>query len=93
MDIKSDKIKQSNILLQNDKMIDKIKDAFTHTSVTVGAPVSAGLVGLIDICRQLAPVLTVISLITGIILGIMSYRLKKKLVQKKVSESDKIVLD
>lgn len=88
MDRQSAELKQQNILIQKRDMIEKAKEAFTHPGVTVGAPLSGSLVGFIEICRQMAPVLTVISLLVGIVLGIMSYRLKKKLADKKITQSD-----
>jgi len=58
--------------------VEKIKDTLAHTAVTVGAPVSAGGIGIVSLCEKIAPVLTVISLLTGIILGILSFMLKRR---------------
>lgn len=52
-----------------------IKDFFSKTIVTVGAPAGGGILAFLE---QSIPVLAVISIITGMVLGILSYRLKVK---------------
>ena len=53
----------------------------SKTSVAVGAPTTGGIVGIISFFEKITPVLTVVSLLTGIVLGILSYRLKLKKAQ------------
>ncbi len=58
--------------------VDKLKETISHTTITVGAPFAGGGIGIIGLCEKIAPVLTVISLLIGITLGILSYLLKRK---------------
>ena len=52
-----------------------IKDFFSKTIITGGAPIGGGIIAFFE---QSIPILAVISIITGIVLGILSYRLKVK---------------
>nr|WP_319266075.1 hypothetical protein [uncultured Draconibacterium sp.] len=59
--------------------VDQAKNALQNTAVTIGAPITGSAIGIVF--REIIPVLTVISLLTGIVLGILSYRLKRKYYQ------------
>ena len=59
-------------------IVQQAKDVISKTSVAVGAPTTGGIVGIISFFEKITPILTVISLLTGIVLGILSYRLKLK---------------
>ncbi len=58
--------------------VKQAKDLLSKTAVSVGAPVTGGMVGIVSFFEQIIPALTVVSLCTGIVLGILSYRLKLK---------------
>jgi len=68
---------QHNILHKN-AMIEKVKDAISHTAITIGAPIGAGGFSIISLCEKIQPVLTVISLLLGMGLGIASFYLKHR---------------
>jgi len=70
-------------------MIDKAKELLSHTTVTVGAPVTGGGIGIISLFESIVPVLTVLSIVTGITLGILSYRLKRKVIMKQLEQLEK----
>lgn len=72
----------------NDTLISKAQDVISHPAVAVGAPTTGGAVGIVAMCEQLAPVLTVVSIMVGITLGILSYRLKRKLILKQLEEEN-----
>lgn len=59
-------------------LVQHFKEFLSKTIVTVGAPIAGSGLGLISFLEKCIPVLTVVSLITGIVLGILSYRLKVK---------------
>ncbi|WP_372650997.1 hypothetical protein [Draconibacterium sp.] len=59
--------------------IDQAKNTLQNTAVAIGAPITGSAIGIFF--REIIPVLTVASLITGIVLGILSYRLKRKYYQ------------
>ncbi len=63
----------------------QVKEALSKTAVAVGAPTAGGTVGIVSFFEQITPPLTVLSLIIGIVLGILSYRLK---LQKDKRERD-----
>jgi len=65
-------------------MIDRLKDTISHTAVTVGAPISGAGIGIVGICEKIAPVLTVVSLLIGIVLGIISFNMKRKLIRRQL---------
>lgn len=67
-------------------MIDKAQDTISRTIITVGAPLTGGGIGIIGICEKMAPVLTVISILIGIVLGIISFYLKRKLIKKEIEK-------
>lgn len=69
-------------------MIERLKDTLASSSVHIGAPLGAGGFGIIAICEKIAPVLTVLSLLIGIILGIISFALKRKLIKKQLKRID-----
>lgn len=61
-----------------------IKNLLSKSVVTIGAPATGTGMGFIYAFFDKAiPVLTVISLITGIVLGILSYRLRVKESKRK----------
>lgn len=60
--------------------IDQAKQTLQNTAVTIGAPITGGAIGIF-LRDSIIPLLTVISLLTGIVLGILSYRLKRKYYQ------------
>jgi hypothetical protein len=66
--------------------VEKVKDTIAHTAITVGAPITGGGIGIVGICEKIAPVLTVISLLFGMALGVMSFILKRRLLNKQISE-------
>lgn len=59
------------------------KTFLSRTAVTIGAPATGSIVGIVSFFEKITPILTVISLITGIVLGILSYRLKLKNTKNK----------
>ena len=59
-------------------LADQAKNVLSKTAIAVGAPSAGGIVGIISFFEKITPVLTVISLVTGLVLGILSYRLKLK---------------
>jgi hypothetical protein len=59
---------------------------FSSTTVAVGAPVTGGGIGIVSIIEGFVPLLTIISLIIGITIGIMSYRLKRKLINRQLRD-------
>lgn len=67
-------------------MIERLKDTLASSSVHIGAPLAGGGFGIIAICEKIAPVLTVLSLITGIVIGILSCIWKRKLINKQIDE-------
>ncbi|MFV0267961.1 MAG: hypothetical protein ACK5HT_12585 [Draconibacterium sp.] len=58
------------------QIILQAKEVLSKTAVGVGAPTGAAMVGVMSFFEQMIPVLTVASLLTGIVIGILSYRLK-----------------
>lgn len=54
------------------------KNILSKTAVAIGAPATGAGIGILSFFEKIIPVLTVLSLIIGIILGILSYRLKSK---------------
>ena len=69
--------------------ISSVQKALSHTVVTVGAPVTGGGIGIISLLENMVPLLTVISLITGLVLGCLSYRLKRRLYKKQLEQLEK----
>ncbi len=66
-----------------------IKENLSKTAVAVGGPTTGGLIGIASFFEKITPILTVTSILTGIILGILSYRLKvKKIKQEKKNGQD-----
>lgn len=66
-------------------LTNQVKSVLSNTAVTIGAPITGGAIGIF--LRDIIPILTVASLLTGIVLGILSYRLKLK--EAKRHELDK----
>ncbi len=56
----------------------------TIAKMELFAPVGGGGVGVIAWAIKLAPIISIIAALTGIILGIMSYRLKKKMASMEI---------
>ncbi len=54
----------------------QVKEVLSKTAVGVGAPTGGASVGILSFFEQITPVLTVLSLLIGIAIGILSYRLK-----------------
>jgi len=71
-------------------MNEKIQQFFSHTSVAVGAPLTGGSVGIISFFENMVPILTILSLLLGMALGIMSYCLKRKLILKQLKDNKEI---
>lgn len=69
-------------------MNEKLQQFFSHTSVAVGAPLTGGSIGIISFLENLIPVLTILSILLGMALGIMSYCLKRKLIMKQLKEKE-----
>lgn len=68
----------NNPLLQYETFAEQAKTLLSKTAVTVGAPSAGGFVGILSFFEKITPALTVVSLLTGIVLGVLSYRLKLK---------------
>lgn len=66
--------------------ISQIKDSLSSIVVTVGAPIGGGVIGILSFFEKITPLLTVVSLVTGIVLGIMSYCLKRRKTLKEIEE-------
>ncbi len=67
-------------------MAQYLKDFLSKTVVTIGAPTSGGGIGILSFFESINPALVTLSLVTGIVLGILSYRLKLK--KQKESKKD-----
>lgn len=68
--------------------VEKLKDSIAHTAITVGAPLTGGGIGIVSIFEKITPVLTVISLLVGMVLGIWSFILKKKLIKQQLRDKE-----
>jgi len=66
--------------------IEQLERAFSSTTVAAGAPITGGGIGIISIIEGFVPLLTIISLIIGITIGIMSYQLKRKLINRQLRD-------
>ena len=67
--------------------IEQAKEFLSKTAVSVGAPTTGGAIGIISFFEKITPVLTVISLVTGMVLGILSYRLKLRKERRERDEN------
>jgi hypothetical protein len=59
--------------------MDRIKDALTHPGIGAGVPIGAG--GVAEYCNNILPILSVISIIIGIAVGLLSLYLNLKKLQ------------
>ena len=69
-----------------DEFISQVKNTLSSIFVTVGAPIGGSLIGILSFFERITPLLTVFSLLTGIVLGIMSYCLKRRKILKEIEE-------
>lgn len=56
------------------------------TFVTIGSPILGASVGVVSFYEKIIPPLTILSLVVGIVLGILSYKLKLKQSKNKTDK-------
>jgi hypothetical protein len=71
-----------------DEILSQIKSTISSIYVTVGAPIGGSLIGILSFFEKITPLLTVVSLLTGIILGILSFRLKRRKILKELENEE-----
>ncbi len=65
-------------------MKDQFIKLLSFTKMELIAPVGGGGIGVITWAIKWAPIISIVAALTGIILGILSYRLKKKQAQLEI---------